>query len=88
MEHVPESVDFQAVGQDLRSPAAIRAVHNLHVWEISPGHIALSAHLEMTDLSNWPSVLRDLQIILREKHGIDHATLQPELTMLTPESFS
>jgi cobalt-zinc-cadmium efflux system protein len=88
MEHVPESVDFQAVGKDLLSPVAIRAVHNLHVWEISPGHIALSAHLEMTDLSAWPTVLRDLQTLLREKHGIDHATLQPELTMAAPENFS
>jgi cobalt-zinc-cadmium efflux system protein len=42
----------------------------------------------MTDLSAWPTVLRDLQTLLREKHGIDHATLQPELTMAAPENFS
>lgn len=83
MEHVPGSVDFQAVGQDLLGPDTIRSVHNLHVWEISPGHIALSAHLEVSDLAVWPSVLKELQLLLREKHGIDHATLQPELETVT-----
>lgn len=79
MEHVPESVDFHRVARDIEATPGVSHVHNLHIWEVAPGHIALSAHMQVKDLSQWPGVLRELQAMLRQKHGVDHATLQPEL---------
>lgn len=79
MEHVPESVSFRKVAHDLREVHSVKHVHNLHIWETSPGHITLTAHLEVSDFSVWPKTLHAIQHMLREKHGIDHATLQPEL---------
>ena len=80
MEHVPESVSFRKVASDMRSIAPVEHVHNLHIWETTPGHITLTAHLVVRDLQSWPAALDLLQTMLREKHGIDHATLQPELS--------
>jgi Co/Zn/Cd efflux system component len=54
-------------------------VHNLHIWETMPGEISLTAHLEVNSLAHWPEVLQAAQQMLRDRHGIDHATLQPEL---------
>lgn len=79
MEHVPESVDFKKVGAELVALDGVIRVHNLHIWETTPGEISLTAHLEVTDLSNWPDMLQAIQSLLRQRHGIDHATLQPEL---------
>jgi cobalt-zinc-cadmium efflux system protein len=79
MEHVPESVNFKAVGVDLQNLHSVIRVHNLHIWETMPGEISLTAHLEVDSLAHWPEVLQAAQHMLRDRHGIDHATLQPEL---------
>ncbi len=82
LEHVPESVDFRRVADDLKAMPGICAVHNLHIWEISPGHIALTAHLEISEIGQWATTLQRIQDMLRRDHGIDHATVQPEPTSL------
>ncbi len=80
LEHVPDGIDFKRVADALNTTPGITAVHNLHIWEISPGHVALTAHLEIDDIRHWPATLEKIQEFLRHDHGIDHATLQPELT--------
>jgi cobalt-zinc-cadmium efflux system protein len=40
--------------------------------------VALSAHVVIDDLQNWMPILARLQDMLRDKYGIEHATLQPE----------
>ena len=79
MEHVPDSVNFKAVGIELQAMQSVVRVHNLHIWETMPGEISLTAHLEVDSLAHWPEVLQAAQQMLRDRHGIDHATLQPEL---------
>jgi cobalt-zinc-cadmium efflux system protein len=79
MEHVPQTVNFDAVAADLQALPGVSGVHNLHIWEISPGHIALTAHIELQTLESWPALRVNLQTMLRERHGIDHATVQPEI---------
>jgi cobalt-zinc-cadmium efflux system protein len=54
------------------------SVHDLHVWDMSPGEPALIGHLEIRDLAEWPAVLHAVRAMLLSKHGIDHVTLQPE----------
>jgi cobalt-zinc-cadmium efflux system protein len=54
-------------------------VHDLHVWDMSPGHPALIGHLEIADLGAWPAVLKRVKAMLLARHAIDHVTLQPEV---------
>jgi cobalt-zinc-cadmium efflux system protein len=78
MEGVPHHIDYLTVGADLAEVDGVLSVHDLHVWDMSPGHPALIGHLEIRDLAEWPLVLRRVQAMLLERHGIDHVTLQPE----------
>ncbi len=78
MEGVPHAIDYLQVGADLAAVAGVLSVHDLHVWDMSPGHPALIGHLEIHDLETWPKVLQSVRTMLLEKHGIDHITLQPE----------
>lgn len=78
MEGVPQQIDYLAVGADLKAIDGVLDVHDLHVWDMSPGHPALIGHLEIASLARWPAVLADVRAMLRERHGIDHVTLQPE----------
>jgi cobalt-zinc-cadmium efflux system protein len=78
MEGVPHGIDYLEVGADLAKVDGVKSVHDLHVWDMSPGEPALIGHLEIDDLAAWPEVLRAVKEMLFAKHGIDHVTLQPE----------
>ena len=78
LESVPENIDLQAVSDDLEDIEGVNSVHDLHVWTLSSGQIALSAHLDLRYLSEWPAILIAARNLLKARHGIGHATLQPE----------
>ncbi|HZW12133.1 MAG TPA: cation diffusion facilitator family transporter [Noviherbaspirillum sp.] len=85
MEGVPHHIDYLQVGNDLSTINGVLSVHDLHVWEMSPGEPALIGHLEITDMQQWPGILREIKSMLLAKHGIDHITLQAELPAATGE---
>jgi cobalt-zinc-cadmium efflux system protein len=78
MEGVPPAIELAAIGRALASVPGVITVHDLHVWSIAPGSIALSAHLEIGELQRWPAILEEASGMLRERYGIGHVTLQPE----------
>jgi cobalt-zinc-cadmium efflux system protein len=55
-------------------------VHDLHVWEISSGFPALSAHVLVGREEDCHAIRRELEAMLHERYGIDHTTLQVEHT--------
>jgi cobalt-zinc-cadmium efflux system protein len=79
MEGVPAGVRLEEVGQALSQIEGVRAVHDLHVWNISSGQVALSAHVDLEDLANWPVLLESARRMLQIRFHIVHVTLQPEL---------
>ena len=78
MEGVPANVNYVQIGIDLAETSGVLSVHDLHVWEMSPGQPALIGHLEIADLQQWPAILQQVKAMLLSKHGIDHITLQAE----------
>jgi cobalt-zinc-cadmium efflux system protein len=79
MEGVPHSVKLEEVGKAIARIGGVRSVHDLHIWNISSGRVALSAHLDVDDLSDWASMLERARRTLKERYDIDHVTLQPEV---------
>ncbi len=84
MEGVPPHVELDAVGHDLATLDGVLRVHDLHVWTLSSGTIALSAHLEISNLAEWPGILAAARQTMDTHHGIRHVTLQPETLMAEP----
>lgn len=84
MEGVPGHVRLNEVGQDLATLDGVSRVHDLHVWTLSSGTIALSAHLEIRDLAEWPDLLATARQAMDTRHGIRHITLQPEVLVAQP----
>ncbi|MDH5537334.1 MAG: cation diffusion facilitator family transporter, partial [Betaproteobacteria bacterium] len=78
MEGVPWAVDLEHIGETLAQVTGVASVHDLHVWSITSGQVALSAHLEIDSLAAWPRILADAREVMRGRFGIDHVTLQPE----------
>lgn len=84
MEGVPAHVRLDAVGRDLAALQGVLRVHDLHVWTLSSGSIALSAHLEIHKLTDWPDILAAARQNMDTLHGIRHVTLQPEVLAAQP----
>ncbi|MES2050133.1 MAG: cation diffusion facilitator family transporter [Pseudomonadota bacterium] len=80
MEGVPHHIDYLQIGDDLEATEGVLSVHDLHIWEMSPGQPALIGHLEIDDLTAWPRIMESVKIMLLTKHKIDHITLQPEVS--------
>ncbi|HVK53995.1 MAG TPA: cation diffusion facilitator family transporter [Burkholderiales bacterium] len=80
MEAVPASIELEIVGTSMAKVEGVVNVHDLHIWTLATGKIALSAHIELASLAAWPSLLKRLQTMLHESFDIDHVTLQPEIT--------
>jgi cobalt-zinc-cadmium efflux system protein len=78
MEGVPLHIDYLAVGKDLRNVPGVLAVHDLHVWEMTPSFPALIGHIEIAQMQEWPVIMSRINKMLLDQHGIDHVTLQPE----------
>jgi cobalt-zinc-cadmium efflux system protein len=79
MEGVPADVSLEDVMHDLTGIPGVYRVHDLHVWTLSSGQVALSAHVELGAFDDWERILRACSQCLDERHGIGHLTLQPEL---------
>ena len=79
MEGVPLHIDYLQVGKDLRGVPGVLAVHDLHVWEMTPSFPALIGHIEIAEMQEWPQIMSRINTMLLDQHGIDHVTLQPEV---------
>lgn len=79
MEATPAHIDIAGVERAIRSVPGIRDVHDLHVWTITSGKDALSAHVILADDHVSPKdVLHGIRVRLREAYGIEHVTIQIE----------
>ncbi|WTW98505.1 cation diffusion facilitator family transporter [Streptomycetaceae bacterium NBC_01309] len=77
-QHAPEGMDVDAVTGDLAEIAGVADVHDLHLWTLTSGMPVATAHLVADDGADTHAVLDRARDILRDKHGVAHATLQVE----------
>jgi cobalt-zinc-cadmium efflux system protein len=80
MEAAPEGVDPDEIGNAIASRPDIVQVHDLHVWEVTSGFPALSAHVLVRLEADCHAARRDLEEMLSSRFGIQHSTLQVEHT--------
>jgi cobalt-zinc-cadmium efflux system protein len=76
LEAAPADVDPDLLGDRLVGRAGVVEVHDLHVWQITSGQAALSAHVLVEPGGECHAVRRDLEELLRRDYGITHTTLQ------------
>lgn len=76
LEAAPAHVDPDVLGDKLVTQRAVVEVHDLHVWQITSGQAALSAHVLVEPGGDCHAVRRDLEHLLRHEYGITHTTLQ------------
>ena len=85
MERVPPHVSYESVGRALAGLPDVTDVHDLHVWNMGAGRVAMSAHMTLVDGRQWPATLAAAQAMLARDFGIRHVTLQPTWPASPPE---
>ena len=76
LEAAPEGVDPVAIGNMLAELDHVVEVHDLHVWEITSGFVALSAHVVVDHRVEREQILDEATRILHDDFHIAHTTLQ------------
>ena len=88
LDAVPEGVKYEEVGDAISAIPGVISVHDLHVWVMSPGYSAISAHLQIDSHRSWPLILEAVRKNVKQRFNIDHVALQPEWDSVTCEQKS
>jgi cobalt-zinc-cadmium efflux system protein len=80
LEATPEGIDADAVGRAMAAAPGVSEVHDLHIWTITSGFPALSAHVLVGPGEDCHARRRELAELLERDFGITHSTLQVEHT--------
>ena len=91
LEGAPPHLDVTEIEDALRASRSVRRVHDLHVWTLTSGREAMSAHVVVEPGAPADRILEELHLVLHARFGIDHTTLQIEtepapLIQITPRA--
>lgn len=87
LEGTPAHINLAAVEAAILQTEGVDNVHDLHVWTITSGREALSAHVIHTEGVAPPMLLQELRTKLHDRFGVDHLTIQMETPEFEDDTF-
>jgi cobalt-zinc-cadmium efflux system protein len=80
LEATPKDINVEKMLDDLGKIEGVKEIHHLHLWTITSGIYAMSAHVLIEDLltSRSAQILKEIEELLQGKYSIDHTTIQFE----------
>jgi cobalt-zinc-cadmium efflux system protein len=87
LEGTPSHINLVSVENAILETDGVEAVHDLHVWTITSGREALSAHVIHAYNTSQPDLLKQLRTKLNDRFGVDHLTIQMETPDFEDEKF-
>ncbi len=78
MEASPKDINIEDLKVDMKAVDGVVDMHHIHLWRLPSSQLAISAHIQINSMEQWPVLLPLLLKILKEQN-IEHATLQSEL---------
>ncbi len=91
LEAAPRGLDVAALDADLHAMEAVTEVHDLHVWEVTSGFPALSAHILVRPEADCHERRTAIATLLAERYGVEHTTLQVDhayAVLIPPEQLT
>jgi cobalt-zinc-cadmium efflux system protein len=76
LEAAPQGLDPEKIGYTMAAQPGVSEVHDLHIWEVTSGFPALSAHILVAHDRDCHELRRQIERLLRERFNIEHTTLQ------------
>ena len=87
LEGAPAHINLAAVEDAILATSGVNDVHDLHVWTITSGRDALSAHVIHAHSISQSALLKELRTKLHDRFGVDHLTIQMETPDFEDETF-
>ena len=78
LEGTPAHLELSEIEQAMLKVPGVQRVHDLHVWTLTSGREAMSAHVVVDDVRESDRLLDALHTVLHAHFGIDHTTIQLE----------
>jgi cobalt-zinc-cadmium efflux system protein len=78
LEGTPPHLSIAEIEAAMCEAVGVRRVHDLHVWTLTSGREAMSAHVVVDDLGDSGRLLEELHRVLHARFGVDHTTIQLE----------
>ena len=78
LEGTPAHLELGEIEEAITRVSGVRRVHDLHVWTLTSGREAMSAHVVVDDVRESDRLLEELHALLHARFGIDHTTIQLE----------
>jgi len=80
MEGTPPQIDVEKIKEEVEKIAEVENIHHVHVWMVGDNDVHLEAHVNITDMkiSESNKLRAQIEIMLDDKFGIHHVTLQFE----------
>jgi cobalt-zinc-cadmium efflux system protein len=79
LEGTPAHLNLGEIEAAMRRVPGVRRVHDLHVWTLTSGREAMSAHAVVDDVRDSERLLETLHAVMHARFGIDHTTIQLEM---------
>lgn len=90
MLFTPEHISIKDVVNLVNELPKVKKLHHVHIWNLSDDELHLEAHLDLNDdvsISEFDTILHDIEVILHEKFNINHVTIQPEYNKNDPKEI-
>lgn len=87
LEGTPSHINLAAVEDVILGTEGVEDVHDLHIWTITSGRDALSAHVIHMESISQTALLNELRTKLHDRFGVDHLTLQMETPDFEDDTF-
>jgi cobalt-zinc-cadmium efflux system protein len=80
LEATPKDINIKGMLEDLHKIGGVKEIHHLHLWTITSGINAMSAHVLIDDVltSKSAHILKEIETLLQRKYNIEHSTIQFE----------
>lgn len=83
-QHAPAGIEPRDVDADLAALDGVRQIHDLHLWTLTSGMDVATVHLVVDPDADHVVVLAEARRVLRERHGLEHVTVQIEAEGIVP----
>ncbi|HVG35776.1 MAG TPA: cation diffusion facilitator family transporter [Pyrinomonadaceae bacterium] len=87
LEGTPAHINIAAVEETILQTEGVQDVHDLHIWTITSGREALSAHVIYVETTSQAKLLKQLRSKLHDRFGVDHLTIQMETSDFEDDTF-
>jgi cobalt-zinc-cadmium efflux system protein len=82
LEGTPEGMDVGVIQQEILALPGVTGLHDLHVWMVTSGFVAMSGHVLVRDEHDRDETLVRVRTLLHDEFGVDHVTVQVETERL------